>query len=178
MSPDWASDPTAVPYASYANPQSLNLYNYMRNNPLSGTDPDGHCGGPDDSCSKVTVTATPETQASTIITTTQTGNDHIAHTETGPFAVIQMSVRVDGKPTDGVQVSEENQTTNQVGTQTPTPGPVIEDATVTKNGGTFPDTVGVGIPPSKAPADAAANAFNTTPVTAVDKQTQTLQFPG
>jgi RHS repeat-associated protein len=43
MSPDWASDPTAVPYASYANPQSLNLYNYMRNNPLGGTDPDGHC---------------------------------------------------------------------------------------------------------------------------------------
>lgn len=43
MSPDWASNPTAVPYAAYANPQSLNLYNYMRNNPLSGTDPDGHC---------------------------------------------------------------------------------------------------------------------------------------
>lgn len=43
LSPDWASDPTAVPYASYANPQSLNLYNYMRNNPLGGTDPDGHC---------------------------------------------------------------------------------------------------------------------------------------
>jgi RHS repeat-associated protein len=43
MSPDWASDPTAVPYASYANPQSLNLYGYMRNNPLAGTDPDGHC---------------------------------------------------------------------------------------------------------------------------------------
>lgn len=43
MSPDWASDPTAVPYATYANPQSLNLYNYMRNNPLGGVDPDGHC---------------------------------------------------------------------------------------------------------------------------------------
>jgi hypothetical protein len=43
LSPDWASDPTAVPYASYANPQSLNLYNYMRNNPLGGVDADGHC---------------------------------------------------------------------------------------------------------------------------------------
>ena len=42
MSPDWAADPTAVPYVSYANPQSLNLYNYTRNNPLSGADPDGH----------------------------------------------------------------------------------------------------------------------------------------
>ena len=43
LSPDWASDPSAVPYATYTNPQSLNLYTYMRNNPLSGTDPDGHC---------------------------------------------------------------------------------------------------------------------------------------
>jgi RHS repeat-associated protein len=42
MSPDWASNPQAVPYATYANPQSLNLYNYMRNNPLSGVDADGH----------------------------------------------------------------------------------------------------------------------------------------
>jgi RHS repeat-associated protein len=33
MSPDWASNPQTVLYASYANPQSLNLYNYMRNNP-------------------------------------------------------------------------------------------------------------------------------------------------
>jgi hypothetical protein len=33
-----------VPYADLTNPQSLNLYNYMRNNPLSGADPDGHCG--------------------------------------------------------------------------------------------------------------------------------------
>jgi RHS repeat-associated protein len=43
LSPDWASNPQAVPYASYTNPQTLNLYNYMRNNPLSGTDKDGHC---------------------------------------------------------------------------------------------------------------------------------------
>lgn len=43
MSPDWASSPTAVLYAIYTNPQSLNLYNYMRNSPLAGNDPDGHC---------------------------------------------------------------------------------------------------------------------------------------
>jgi RHS repeat-associated protein len=46
MSPDWASNPQAVPYASYADPQSLNLYTYMRNNPLGGVDPDGHWPGP------------------------------------------------------------------------------------------------------------------------------------
>jgi RHS repeat-associated protein len=43
MSPDWAAKPTAVPYADFTNPQSLNLYQYMRNNPLLKADPDGHC---------------------------------------------------------------------------------------------------------------------------------------
>jgi RHS repeat-associated protein len=43
MSPDWSPQAAAVPYASLSNPQSLNLYAYMRNNPLGGTDPDGHC---------------------------------------------------------------------------------------------------------------------------------------
>jgi len=44
MSPDWDSDPEAVPYADYENPQSLNLYGYVQNNPLSVTDSEGHCG--------------------------------------------------------------------------------------------------------------------------------------
>jgi len=43
MSPDWATKPEAVPYSKLDNPQTLNLYQYMRNNPLSGADPDGHC---------------------------------------------------------------------------------------------------------------------------------------
>jgi len=42
MSPDWASDPTAVPYATYTDPQSLNLYEYVGNNPLAKPDLDGH----------------------------------------------------------------------------------------------------------------------------------------
>jgi RHS repeat-associated protein len=42
-SPDWSAAPEAVPYADLSNPQSLNLYSYMRNNPLGGVDPDGHC---------------------------------------------------------------------------------------------------------------------------------------
>ncbi|MEQ1886867.1 MAG: RHS repeat-associated core domain-containing protein [Bryobacteraceae bacterium] len=41
--PDWSEKPEPIPYADVNNPQSLNLYNYMRNNPLSGIDPDGHC---------------------------------------------------------------------------------------------------------------------------------------
>jgi RHS repeat-associated protein len=43
MSPDWSKKPEAVPYSDLDNPQSLNLYGYAGNNPLSITDPDGHC---------------------------------------------------------------------------------------------------------------------------------------
>jgi len=46
-SPDWSAKPQPVPYASLDDPQSLNLYAYVRNNPLSRIDPDGHtnCSG-------------------------------------------------------------------------------------------------------------------------------------
>ena len=42
MTPDWSSQPTGVPYAVLTDPQSLNLYAYVRNNPASLADPDGH----------------------------------------------------------------------------------------------------------------------------------------
>ena len=42
MTPDWSSTPAAVPFADPANPQSLNLYSYVVNNPLNRTDPLGH----------------------------------------------------------------------------------------------------------------------------------------
>ena len=44
-SPDWSSDPEPVPYANFQNPQSLNLYAYVHNNPTTNVDNDGHdCG--------------------------------------------------------------------------------------------------------------------------------------
>jgi RHS repeat-associated protein len=42
MTPDWADKPTDVPYAQFGDPQSLNLYAYVRNNPLIRVDADGH----------------------------------------------------------------------------------------------------------------------------------------
>jgi len=42
-SPDWSETPQPVPYADFSEPQTLNLYSYARNNPLTLTDPDGHC---------------------------------------------------------------------------------------------------------------------------------------
>ena len=51
MSPDWSATVEPVPYSKLDDPQSLNLYAYMLNNPLGGVDPDGHCGvGPSDPC--------------------------------------------------------------------------------------------------------------------------------
>jgi len=42
MSPDWSAKYEPIPYAKLDNPQSLNLYSYVLNNPLSAVDPDGH----------------------------------------------------------------------------------------------------------------------------------------
>ena len=41
MTPDWAARPTTVPYAVFGDPQSLNLYGYVRNDPVSRADADG-----------------------------------------------------------------------------------------------------------------------------------------
>jgi len=43
LTPDWSATPVAIPYAVMGNPQTLNLYSYVENNPITGTDPDGHC---------------------------------------------------------------------------------------------------------------------------------------
>ena len=43
VTPDWAAKPTTVPYALFGDPQTLNLYAYVRNNLLSRADADGHC---------------------------------------------------------------------------------------------------------------------------------------
>ena len=56
-SPDYSSDPDPVPYADLYDPQTLNLYAYVRNNPLKLTDPNGHaqvCGDQDTTVDKDT----------------------------------------------------------------------------------------------------------------------------
>jgi RHS repeat-associated protein len=46
MSPDWSGADDPVPYASLDNPQTLNLYSYVQNNPLTRVDPFGHQADP------------------------------------------------------------------------------------------------------------------------------------
>lgn len=43
MTPDWSTGEVSIPNADLNNPQSLNLYTYVGNNPLSRVDLDGHC---------------------------------------------------------------------------------------------------------------------------------------
>jgi len=44
LSPDWSAKEEPVPYAKLDDPQTLNLYDYVRNNPMTGVDADGHDG--------------------------------------------------------------------------------------------------------------------------------------
>lgn len=50
LTPDWSAQAEPVPYSKLTDPQTLNLYSYVLNNPLSGRDSDGHSctygGGP------------------------------------------------------------------------------------------------------------------------------------
>lgn len=45
LSSDWSAVPVAVPYANLANPQTLNLYSMVADDPESFADLDGHAGG-------------------------------------------------------------------------------------------------------------------------------------
>jgi RHS repeat-associated protein len=42
ITPDWAAKPISVPYADFGDPQSLNLYGYVRGRPTMRFDSDGH----------------------------------------------------------------------------------------------------------------------------------------
>lgn len=44
LSADWSSVPVAIPYANLTNPQTLNLYSMVADDPESFADLDGHCG--------------------------------------------------------------------------------------------------------------------------------------
>jgi RHS repeat-associated protein len=184
MSPDWSAKVEPVPYARMDNPQTLNLYTYLRNNPLAGVDADGHCSG--DGCDKVTVTVTPPKQPVTVDTRTQTfksanGTSQTV-TTTGPSGNLNMVVKVGGTPTDGVKVSETNQNTVTTPVETNSGGPKVEGTSVTQDGGKYPDTVGTGYTPQQlAAANAttqdAKDAFNLVPTTLVNVNTVTLGIP-
>ncbi len=72
MTPDWSPTPAPVPFADFSNPQTLNLYAYVRNNPVTLVDVDGHyevCT----TTNKTTYTVDPDTgELTPTMTTTMT----------------------------------------------------------------------------------------------------------
>jgi RHS repeat-associated protein len=97
LSPDWSAKEEPVPYAKLDNPQTLNLYGYMRNNPLGGVDQDGHCSG--DDCGKVSVTAT--TSGDAPLTSSNGGRTATAE------GTVQYKFTYGGKPLTDTHIHEE-----------------------------------------------------------------------
>jgi hypothetical protein len=110
-------------------------------------------------------------------TFTSTNGSKQTVTTTGPSGELNMVVKVNGTPTDGVHVTETNQNTVTTVVGTNSNPAKVENDTVTKNGGKYGDTVGTGYPPQQATAEEAKAAFS-LPTTFVDKNTATLQIPG
>jgi RHS repeat-associated protein len=175
--PDWSARQEAVPYADIRVPQSLNLYAYVRNNPLAKADPDGHCGGPGEpTCAGVKVEETPPVQPAPIKTVTVTDKDGVAVTGIGPNAKVDGTVSVNGTPTDGIRLTESNENTEN---GKPSSTKKVEGATITEDGGKYTDTIGNL---RQTDGSAAQNAsvkkkYETTALTVVDKHTMSLTLP-
>ncbi len=99
ITPDWAAKATAVPYAEFTDPQSLNLYTYVRNVPTARYDVDGHCQA--DDCKKITVT--PEVYKQPELKTEVKGGTASATAE----GEVRYTIKYDGKPMKDTPVHED-----------------------------------------------------------------------
>jgi RHS repeat-associated protein len=135
LSPDWSVKEEPVPYAKLGDPQTLNLYGYLRNNPLGGVDADGHCGaGPNDPpCSDVKVTV--DQPKPEMKTNEQSANGPVS----GPGVHTTVSItQQNGKPVSGTTVNENPKTTDNIsGDPVKTPA----GTATTNSQGTFKDNV-------------------------------------
>jgi len=132
MTPDWAAKPTAVPYAYFGDPQSLNLYSYVGNNPLKRADPDGHCPSDNPNCGKVNVTVdkpTPEMKFNE-----KSANGPVS----GPGVQPKVTITDNGKGVSGVTVNEKPKSTDNLSGQ-PVKAPA--GTATTKEDGHFLDNV-------------------------------------
>jgi RHS repeat-associated protein len=119
MSPDWAAKAEPVPYAKLDNPQSLNLYAYVLNNPLRAVDADGHemnsanpCNGNKNCTSSNTLTdvkttydkkdgSTTVTEVRNIVATTNNADG--TSTRTSGTVSTSMTLSSEGKETSASQ---------------------------------------------------------------------------
>jgi RHS repeat-associated protein len=173
MTPDWAAKPVSVPYAHFGNPQSLNLYSYVQNNPTTTGDPDGHCPGPGDECSKVKVEAKVTEQPKIIQNQPVDGAN-----KTGVKGTIQDTITVNGKTLNDTKVDEKNSSTSTLN-GTPHDLGTVEGPSKTNNAGQVNDTVGL-LAPAGTPAEdkSLVQTLQTGAVTMTNTNTITFTTPG
>lgn len=174
MTPDWSTKPVPIPYADVSNPQTLNLYNYGRNNPTTLADKDGHCPG--DDCSKVKVEVTVTSPAKIVQNEKQPGPT--VDYATGVRANVQYTITDNGKALSNTAVAEKNTATRTLNGEQ-RPGKLDEQNESTNSKGQVNDTFGL-LSHSDTPLSAADNkgfvdvlSNNSVTVTG----TQTLTFP-
>jgi RHS repeat-associated protein len=199
LSADWSSTPTPVPYANLTNPQTLNLYAMVSDNPESFADLDGHklelqsntvaCAtGGSESCdaqqaaaqnsgtaqNKVQVQATVIDQGKIVQGEKQADGTSV----TGVRGIIQDTITVNGKPLSGVEVNETNVSTVTVNGKPMFPQEKPGSAT-TNNAGQINDTVGLLAPARTAAQDKAlTEGLRTQAVTVTNTNTITFAIPG
>ena len=170
MSPNWAEKPEAVPYSVVGDPQSLNLYSYVRNNSVSKADKDGHCGtepGKGNPCAGVKVTAE-VTQKPTMQENVKVGGSLM----TGVSGKITFTITKDGKPQGNVPATEKNTIVQTNAGEKGTPQ-TVERAGGTQPNGNMGDTVSMMADTngSKSTNQAITKSMETNVYTMTDKQT-------
>jgi len=166
MTPDWAEKPIDVPYANFGNPQSLNLYSYVQNNPTTVGDADGHCSG--DDCAKITVAA--EVTKQPELESSRSGRTSTATAE----GEVQYAVKYSGKPMADTPIHEDvsNRSTRD---GRPDPSTTTTRDDKTNKQGLITDQSSISVK-TEAPSLPGTNAAEQTMTTSVfsKETTQTL----
>lgn len=184
LSPDWSAKQDPVPYARLDNPQTLNLYAYLRNNPLGGVDADGHCGGPNDpKCSDVQIKpevqkTDPQTGKSTAPGVVDSEKQPDGSVKSGARGIIVSTITVKDQPLANTTVDEKNNNKLVIDGQN-IKAPTDQGPAPTNNAGQLGDTFGPLFTPSTPAADKPLlDTFKNSSVTMTGTQTLTFTIPG
>ena len=176
---DWSAVPQAVPYMDSKDPQTLNLYGYVRNNPPSKRDPDGHtCAG--DDCDNVKVKASVEQKAQMVQNQqVKDINGTVIAKVTGVEGRLVDTVTMNGKPASGVRVTEKNEDSD-TRNGSPVSTTLVQGKASTNKDGQIADTDGIyrRTDGTKATNKSIKQDFSNNTWTSTDNQTLTLTFPG
>jgi RHS repeat-associated protein len=176
VSADWSPTPIPVPYADFGDPQSLNLYTYVRNVPSTRMDHDGHCSG--DDCKDVKVTAKVEEKPTIKNEAVKDANGKETKV-TGVEGTLTYTVKVNNKPASEIKVSESNNASKTKNGQ-PVATNIIQHDAATNKDGEVGDKVGMfqKSDGTKADTKAIKDDYKNNAWTLQRTQTLTLNLTG